>query len=1120
MIDARGGADRIIGGLGNDSITNGYGEGDDTFVWNLGDGDDIVSTTSWNDGSDTLEFGVGIIASDLVFSSYNGASGLRISIAGQPGSVSINGQLTVGGAGLDQIRFADGTALSRAQFMAIVTSTVTGRTPGNDIINGTAGSDTLHGVQGNDVLSGLDGDDVLYGDEGDDTLFGGAGNDQLWGNFGADTIFGDAGDDIINFIRDADGVDAIDGGAGLDTIAANSDNTVIRFSSIANVEAINGRGFANVIIEGRATIEQFDLSNVTVTGIERIALGDGNDIVTGSQQLDQIFGENGDDEIFAADGNDFVAGGDGNDVLSGGSGDDMLMGEAGHDVLHGEIGDDTLYGGDANDTLYGGAGIDLLEGELGNDILVGGDGDDIIRGGDGDDVIRLDAISEGFDTIDGGEGFDTILATQADTVIGIAALQNVERISGNGFANVSVAFGAGNDIINFNGIDLAGIAHIDAGAGNDNIEGGAGNDVINGQVGNDQLAGGSGADLLSGGEGNDILAGGDGDDVLNGDAGNDRLSGGLGNDILNGGDGDDIFEISIVDTGFDIFHGGAGSDHIVATGDNSIIGVESLDGIEVIDGGSFDGVMIRGSANNNILDLSGVTLIGIDGIAGGAGDDQITATSADDSLSGEAGNDLLRGGLGNDSYLYALGGGDDVIEDVGGADDELLFENINSSDVVVTYTSNGQDLLLTVNGGGSVRIVGGATSGATRVVENVTFLGAGTSWSLAQLQQMATANTITTVNGTSGNDILSGGNGRDAINGDAGDDRLTGGAGNDSIDGGAGIDVAVFAGLQDSYTLTTSQGVITITDNQPTVDGNDGTDTLIGIEKAEFKGGTQLTLAAPIIFDLNGDGATLTSRAASVAQFDWDGDGRRDHTGWVNSTDGILVFDRNRDGVVSNASEISFTEDRQGARSDLDGLRAFDSNGDGLFSADDSRWDQFRIWKDGNSDGVSDAGELMTMADAGIKAINLTGSAVNRNWGWGDNIILNQINYTREDGSIGQALDVALNYQSASAEINEIRASSPITDIASILDAFVGRKDSAIFDKYADERIQDHGFVMAVNSSVVLSTVGSRREGMVMDRGEHRLDLIRQCINAFHSRAGVGELSIRHASAEHFDYFA
>ena len=52
----------------------------------------------------------------------------------------------------------------------------------------------------------------------------------------------------------------------------------------------------------------------------------------------------------------------------------------------------------------------------------------------------------------------------------------------------------------------------------------------------------------------------------------------------------------------------------------------------------------------------------------------------------------------------------------------------------------------------------------------------------------------------------------------------------------------------------------------------------------------------------------------------------------------------------------------------------------------------------------------MTLADAGVASITLAGEAVNKRWGWDENLVINTGNFTRTDGSTAALGDVALNY--------------------------------------------------------------------------------------------------------------
>ena len=114
-----------------------------------------------------------------------------------------------------------------------------------------------------------------------------------------------------------------------------------------------------------------------------------------------------------------------------------------------------------------------------------------------------------------------------------------------------------------------------------------------------------------------------------------------------------------------------------------------------------------------------------------------------------------------------------------------------------------------------------------------------------------------------------GGAGNDTITGNYANNRITGGGGNDTIDGGNGeADIAVFSGDKSEYTITgDSSSGYTIAHNNG---GNDGTDTLTGIEYFEFTqtgdtvaeietGEVVLTnFTAPETFDIQVDGTNIT----------------------------------------------------------------------------------------------------------------------------------------------------------------------------------------------------------------------------------------------------------------------
>jgi Ca2+-binding RTX toxin-like protein len=105
-----------------------------------------------------------------------------------------------------------------------------------------------------------------------------------------------------------------------------------------------------------------------------------------------------------------------------------------------------------------------------------------------------------------------------------------------------------------------------------------------------------------------------------------------------------------------------------------------------------------------------------------------------------------------------------------------------------------------------------------------------------------------TLRGGLGNNTLFGGNGDDiliadliAANGnsilnfyDSGNTQFTGGAGNDTLSGGYGFDTAFYAGKFSDYLVDTSNPLAIRVIDRLASDGDDGTDTLSGIERLVF----------------------------------------------------------------------------------------------------------------------------------------------------------------------------------------------------------------------------------------------------------------------------------------------
>ena len=141
---------------------------------------------------------------------------------------------------------------------------------------------------------------------------------------------------------------------------------------------------------------------------------------------------------------------------------------------------------------------------------------------------------------------------------------------------------------------------------------------------------------------------------------------------------------------------------------------------------------------------------------------------------------------------------------------------------------------------------------------------------------------------------------------------------------------------------------------------------------------SMLNFASPIILDLNGDGVRTLAVSEGV-QFDLLADGQKIKTGWVSSSDGLLVLDRNQDGQINDGAELFGTStilaNGQKASDGYAALREFDTNHDGLISNLDADYADLRVWVDANSDAVVDAGELNALSAMDVAKISLNVSA-------------------------------------------------------------------------------------------------------------------------------------------------
>ena len=591
------------------------------------------------------------------------------------------------------------------------------------------------------TYNGTSDPDYLYGGEARDTLRGRGGNDSLYGYGGADTVSGDAGDD---YLSGGEGNDALSGGDGNDTLRGEyGDDTLRGGAGDDSLEA--GYDGAN-LVEGGA-------GDDTLIGVYA-----GDDTLAGGAGSDRLDGRGGADALRGEGGNDFLLLTDGATLLDGGSGQDTLSFEsyygsygvtyqigassftttsgttrlAGFEHVTGSAYDDTLTGNRRANVIDGGGGDDTLAGGNGDDTLMGGAGSDSMTGGRGDDFVSYAYWSSGTTTgvsIDLGEtGAQAITSYESDT--------------------------------------LSGFEGVEGSAANDTLRGGDGDESLRGGLGDDRLTGGDGrdtadysdatADLVvdlsrtgaqETGWGRDRLRqienvlGGAGDDRLKGSDGANRLSGGAGDDTLLGGAGDDTLS------------GGAGFDLADYSAHRGAV--------RVAIGGA-----TSGPAGDD-------TLLSIEAVKSGRGDDRLVGDGRDNLLIGGAGEDTLLGGKGSDTLMG--GKGSDRLD--GGAGSDWADYSDLSVKLAIDLAKSRQ-----VNP------------------------GAGTD-SFSSIENVAGGTRADALRGDGRANVLSGGGGGDTLLGGDGDDTLIGGTGDDLLNAGGGKNQRLVGGAgDDTYVLGSGKG--------------------------------------------------------------------------------------------------------------------------------------------------------------------------------------------------------------------------------------------------------------------------------------------------------------------------
>ncbi|MHB1586281.1 MAG: lipase family protein [Acidiferrobacteraceae bacterium] len=448
------GADTLLGGSGDDTLVAGNGNnvlaggsGSNTYVFALGGGADRITQSA---GVETLQFGPGITASDLVVTAEPGTNNTNLIIQYDAnGSVTIDGGLN---GRVGQIQFANGTQLTLDQLMAqasVMTASIA-----------ATNGDLLFAGGGNASLTGGAGNDTLYGWGANDTLTGGTGNEQLFGEDPSALLQGGSGTDTLTAL------------AANDTLTGGSGNTTFVINDATDVVTDPFTSGTNTLLSSVSYVQPLNVQNLTLTGSADLT-------ATGNSQSGVLTANTGNDTLVAGTGIDTLVGGSGNDTFvvnntadvvteSPNTGNNTVLASVSY-VQPLNVQNLTLTGS-ADLTATGNSQSGVLTANSGNDTLIAG---------------------TGIDTLVGGSGNDTFMVNNSADVI----VEQPNTGDNTAFSSVSYALGA-----NVQNLTLTGSADLTA-------TGNGQNGVLTANTGNDTLIGGegSGSETLQGGAGHDTF---------------------------------------------------------------------------------------------------------------------------------------------------------------------------------------------------------------------------------------------------------------------------------------------------------------------------------------------------------------------------------------------------------------------------------------------------------------------------------------------------------------------------------------------------------------------------------------------------------------------------------------
>jgi Ca2+-binding RTX toxin-like protein len=234
----------------------------------------------------------------------------------------------------------------------------------------------------------------------------------------------------------------------------------------------------------------------------------------------------------------------------------------------------------------------------------------------------------------------------------------------------------------------------------------------------------------------------------------------------------------------------------------------------------------------------------------------------------------------------------------------------------------------------------------------------------------------------------------------------------------------------------------------------------------------------PLVLDLNGDGFNILN-TQNGTYFDLDCNGFREKTEWIKDDDAFLALDLNGDGKINNGRELfgdyTLLEDDSQAPNGFAALAQYDNNADSIIDENDDIFKTLLLWRDDNSNGISEEVELFSLSDFGITKIHVSFETVNQRYN--DEILIGNLSsFELDNGAVHNIAEYWFSVINMDTNDSNIPAEIP-PQIAVL------------------PNVRSYGKVLSLHKAIALDSTGKIRSLLIQYMNSTNLTIRRELIS-------------------------